>query len=144
MTYSMAPRTRRVVLARVAALVTGTSHYHTRPSIQRFSSATNGTLLRACAHFSRVESEKARLYVGSHRVDDDDEREMRLTPLILEQGELLETICGTRSVSVDECRAKARVYLLRDAGEAFHLATQYRVIEARLLLSLLSDLQALA
>lgn len=136
----MSPNTRRQLIARVAALVSGTGVAPLRRD--PIPPARDRALLRLCNRFGVLEHRKLLLYDGPRRIADDDVREERLSPIIAEQIEVLGALCDMRATDLVSLRAKAIVWALWDCGELFQRAARYSLVEDRLLASVLSDLGA--
>ena len=134
--------TRRLLLARLAALITATS------SGLRYdghaASGSDATMLAACRNFGEIEQHRMRFYEGPDRVINDDERDDRLTPLIADQVEILNTICRTPATRLVALRQKALVWLIWNRGELLHRTTRHGLIEDRLLASVFADLGCLS
>jgi len=128
----MTQATRRRLLAGIRVLAMGRI---LAPSTQ----GPDTSLLDTCLDFAELESAKLRFFYGSSRIDDDDEREDRIAPLLAAQVERLGLICKSPAVTTAGLRAKASTWQLWDGGELFQRATRHGLLEDRLLVSLLQD-----
>jgi len=135
------PGTRRHLLRRITALASGRVLLPNLldPAVVPY----DGKLLTSCSRFAELEQQAMGFYQGPRRIEDDDQREDRLSPLIAQQVELLRTIAAHRAAGVNGCQVKAAVWTLWNAGELHDRAIRHGLMEDVLLVSILADVEAL-
>ena len=132
--------TRRHLLGRIAALAAGPAVLPRVPDPARLP---DSRLFSSCYRFAQLEQQAMSLYQGPSRIEDDDQREERLSPVIAQQVELLRGISAHRATGVAGCQAKGTVWTLWNAGELQYRAARHGLMEDILLVSVLADLEAL-
>lgn len=134
----MTAATRRHLLARIHILALG----GILPSLgEPPDGEADALLLTACSSFADLEAAKLTLFYGPNRVNDDEEREDRIAPLLAAQMETLELICSSPASTSAALRAKSATWQLWDGGELFQRAARHRLLEDRLLVAIFEDLE---
>ena len=134
--------TRRTLLTRIRVLALGGI---LAPSIEGpLNFRSDAVLLKNCADFAELEGAKLGFFYGRDRIDDDDEREERIAPLLTAQVERLGQICNSPALTSAGLRAKSATWQLWDAGELAQRVARHGLLEDRLLVSVFQDLEAVA